>query len=503
MGAIFAAEHLATEQRVALKVLWPHVLGSTTAVESFQLEGRITARLGSDHIVRVLDAGFDEGLGVPFLSMELLRGLTLRALVGAAGALVPAEALFVLRQVASALDKAHTYVDRDGRAAPIVHRDLKPENVFISVRERADVVVKVLDFGLAKVLSESHAHSHEIKGTPLFMAREQFSHGTVTPQIDVWALGLIAFYVLAGRVYWLSGTEGSGGVTSLLNEILLLPSPPPTERAAALDLPAPWPAGFDAWFLRCLEHDPQRRFASAGKAIEALVEIFAEGAGLTEAAIAEAGAALHQKVAGALGPAHEAGAGAADATSPPVSATRLVGTGELLFDQAPGSATASGATEGVVASALTMAQPRRAFPKGVALGAACVALGVAAWLGGANKKPEASRGEVGSVAVSAAPVPSATGAAVGGGAPAITAASVDPEPPVAAATEAAASVHPPARRGPAARGATPSAPQGAASRSPLAPPGTPGAKGRGDGRQEEVRPAPPAASPAPDIYSEP
>src|SRR3954453_9761490 len=80
MGAVFVGEHTATEQRVAVKVLWPHVLGSKDAVEKFQLEAKVAGRVSSDHIVRVIDAGFDDDSRMPFLVMELLKGKTLDAL---------------------------------------------------------------------------------------------------------------------------------------------------------------------------------------------------------------------------------------------------------------------------------------------------------------------------------------------------------------------------------------------------------------------------------------
>ncbi|HEU4406606.1 MAG TPA: protein kinase [Polyangiaceae bacterium] len=272
MGVIYAAEHAATEERVALKVLWPHVLGSKAAVENFQLEARIAARLGSEHIVRILDAGYDEGSGLPYLVMELLRGQTLDALVGGRGPLAPAEVLWALRQVAQALDRAHNYVDRKGRPAPIVHRDLKPENLFLSMPEGAPAAVKVLDFGIAKVLSQSQKLSQELRGTPLFMASEQVDGGALTPQVDVWALGLIAFYLLTGQHYWLSALRPEGGLTPLFNEIVHKPLEAPSERARALGFEPPFPRSFDAWFLRCVNRDPSRRFFPAGEAVAALAE---------------------------------------------------------------------------------------------------------------------------------------------------------------------------------------------------------------------------------------
>ncbi|MCU0680712.1 MAG: protein kinase [Polyangiaceae bacterium] len=270
-GIVYEAEHVATEERVALKVLLAHVLDSPDTLENFQLEARVAARLGSEHIVRILDAGYDESLGLPYLAMELLRGQTLETLVVARGALAPPEALWVMRQVAEALDRAHGYVDRKGQPAPIVHRDLKPENLFLA-RRSGGVIVKVLDFGVAKMLSQSQKLSRELRGTPLFMASEQIEGGRVTPQLDVWAFGLIAFYVLTRRHYWLAANDPEAGMTPLFNEVLRKAFATPTDRARALGVEPPWQPAFDAWFFRCVHRTPSARFASAGAAVEALAE---------------------------------------------------------------------------------------------------------------------------------------------------------------------------------------------------------------------------------------
>src|SRR3954470_79359 len=175
MGAVFVGEHVSTDQRVAVKVLWPQVLASKDAVEKFQLEAKVAGRVSSEHIVRVIDAGFDETTRMPFLVMELLVGRTLESLVETEGPLPPAVAYEYLRQVAAGLDKAHGYVDKDGVLRPIVHRDLKPANIFLTRRESGEPLVKILDFGIAKVVSEGTNVSREVKGTPLFMAFEQAS----------------------------------------------------------------------------------------------------------------------------------------------------------------------------------------------------------------------------------------------------------------------------------------------------------------------------------------
>jgi eukaryotic-like serine/threonine-protein kinase len=296
MGVIYVAEHLATEEQVALKVLWPHVLGSKAAVESFQLEARLNARIGSEHIVRILDAGFDEKSGLPFLSMELLRGATLRALVSRRGPFSPPETIVIMRQVAKALDKAHGHVDRNGNPSPIVHRDLKPENLFLAARE-GGAVVKVLDFGIAKVLSQNQGQSQEVRGTPLFMAYEQFTRGPVTPRLDVWALGLIAFYLLTGRKYWLSATNDSAGFAPLLGEILSQPIVSPTERARGLGLSAGWPPDFDDWFAQCVNRNLDARFASAGTAAVALESALTAGAKLSKSEVVAARLDLARRIA--------------------------------------------------------------------------------------------------------------------------------------------------------------------------------------------------------------
>jgi eukaryotic-like serine/threonine-protein kinase len=279
MGVVYAAKHAVTGERVALKVLWPKAIGSRAEAKNFQLEARVASMLGGEHIVRVLDAGFDEPLGAPFLAMELLRGHTLEALVRGRGSLAPAEVFWALRQVAEALDRAHGHVDSSGRPAPIVHRDLKPENLFLAERERGEPVVKVLDFGIAKVLSERQTLSQELRGTPLFMACEQIEGGALTPRVDLWALGLIAFYLMTGRYYWHSATKPDAGFAPLFNEVLRRPFEAPSERARAFGLAPPWPPAFDPWFLRCISRDPARRFASAGAALESLSAVLGVGAG--------------------------------------------------------------------------------------------------------------------------------------------------------------------------------------------------------------------------------
>lgn len=293
-GAVYVAEQLATEARVAVKVLWPHVLQAKDAVEKFEQEARIAGRVNSEHIVRVVDAGFDDTTQMPFLVMELLIGEDLGRTVENHGALAPDQVVEYLRQTASALDRAHGYKDREGIPRPIIHRDLKPENLFVARRDNGDTVIKVLDFGIAKVLGATSNVSQEVKGTPLYMAFEQAGVGTISPRTDVWALGLIAFFLLTGQSYWRTAHMPEGSLTQLFGEVLSLPIVPPSQRLTELGRTPSLPAGFDSWFVGCVNRDPNQRFASAGEAIAALAEVFG---------IVPVGSRSAPSFAGAYGPA--------------------------------------------------------------------------------------------------------------------------------------------------------------------------------------------------------
>jgi hypothetical protein len=197
---------------------------------------------------------------MPWLVMELLEGEDLAAYASRVGSLTPTGIVPLLDQLCHALGAAHD--------AGIVHRDLKPENVYLCRSHRADVsfTVKVLDFGIAKVLSLGGATSTGAVGTPLWMAPEQAgAEGRICPATDVWALGLVVFRLLSGRPYWLSAQTIDVSAANLLREVLLEPVHPASQRSkqvggASLD------PRLDAWFSRCLTRDPAQRFPNARQA---------------------------------------------------------------------------------------------------------------------------------------------------------------------------------------------------------------------------------------------
>ncbi|WP_438042298.1 protein kinase domain-containing protein [Sorangium sp. So ce128] len=251
MGSVYLCRQHSTARQRAVKVMHPVRAVDPEERRRFEREARAPGLIGSPHIVEVLIAGVDGVTGLPYLAMELLQGETLSACVARAGPLPLAEARRVLGQLGRALEDAH--------GAGIVHRDLKPENVFLEeAGGGAAPRVKLLDFGIAKIITDARASLTAAVGTPLWMAPEQAreSQGAL-PQSDVWAYGLLAFFALTGKPFW-QGRE----VPSLLREILFEPIPTASRRAGELGLP-PFFAGFDAWFSRCVERDPLARFKSA------------------------------------------------------------------------------------------------------------------------------------------------------------------------------------------------------------------------------------------------
>ncbi|MDQ2647709.1 MAG: serine/threonine protein kinase, partial [Myxococcota bacterium] len=265
-GSVYEAEQITTERRVALKLVSGHPDDST---EYMLGEARLASRLQSENIVQIVDAGIDHATGAVFVVMDLLTGSTLGDLIDTHGPRDAKTTVDFVRQIANGLEKAHTYVDREGTPAPIVHRDLKPANIFVTRREDGSPLLKILDFGTAKMLSAKAASSRIVRGTPQFMAPEQLAGDRPTPATDIWALGLVTFYVLTGHSYWLAVARDAPA-EALFNELHVLPLVKASQRARELGSSVELPPAFDAWFARCIERQPSRRYASAARVAEEL-----------------------------------------------------------------------------------------------------------------------------------------------------------------------------------------------------------------------------------------
>ena len=264
MGAVYVAEQLSTGKQRALKLMRPELVALPELRKRFEQEARLGSLIDSDHVVEVIGAGVDEASGMPWLAMELLSGRDLEAYAVQTGPCHPGTVALIFEQLCHALGAAH--------AKGVVHRDLKLENIFLATPRRADVpfTVKILDFGIAKVLAEAKTRITAAIGTPLWMSPEQSTAGApITPASDVWPLGLIAFRLLTGKVYWKAANVAGASTIMLMRELLMDELSPASHRTAELG-GAPLPSGFDAWFAHCVERDPARRFADARVAFESL-----------------------------------------------------------------------------------------------------------------------------------------------------------------------------------------------------------------------------------------
>jgi eukaryotic-like serine/threonine-protein kinase len=251
MGTVWRAEHLTLNSPVALKLIEPSsTVQDSQALQRFMREARTAAALRSPHVVQILDYGVEDD--VPFIVMELLEGESLAERLARVGQLGMPDTARIIQQVARALARAHD--------AGIVHRDLKPANIFM-VKNDDEEVAKVLDFGIVKTRpgalgatsdGATSTQTGTLLGTPYFMSPEQLEASkAVNFKADIWALGVIAYRSVLGRLPFTGDSVGR-----LVLEICTRPLPVPSEIGSV-------PNGFDAWFARVCNRDPEKRFASA------------------------------------------------------------------------------------------------------------------------------------------------------------------------------------------------------------------------------------------------
>jgi serine/threonine-protein kinase len=205
MGQVFIADHVFLQKQVALKVLHPNMSAEPDAVERFSVEARAASLIEHENVVRVSDFGRSAD-GQLYLVMELLSGHTLSDELQR-GPVAPARARFIACAVLRGLEAAH--------ARGVVHRDLKPENVFITPRDGGEDLVKLLDFGIARMHQEGMDAQQRltkegaIMGTPLYMAPEQLRcERDVDARADLYAVGVLLYEMLSGKPPWDGKTFG-------------------------------------------------------------------------------------------------------------------------------------------------------------------------------------------------------------------------------------------------------------------------------------------------------
>ena len=267
MGMVVAATHIELGHRVAIKMMLPQAGEHPETLSRFEREARAAAGLASEHVARVTDVGrFDNGM--PFMVMEFLEGEDLEQCIARQGLLPIGELVRYFIQACIGLHDAHTH--------GIVHRDVKPANIFLARRNSGRIVVKILDFGIAKAAvtttNQSLTRTTAIMGSPQYMSPEQLSSTkTVDARTDIWSLGA-AFY------------EAATGAHAFPAEILaelyvkIITEAPRSPRELRPDVP---PA-LEAVLLKCLEKVQAQRYASMAEVQRDLERI-----DLTNYAVAE------------------------------------------------------------------------------------------------------------------------------------------------------------------------------------------------------------------------
>lgn len=255
VSELFVVEHLQIGRRFAAKALHPHLTHVPQIVDRLRLEGQALARLNHPNVVSV--EGFDTTReGRPFLIMELLRGRPLSQELAARGALPLAKALTYAVELLSALEAVH----RIG----VVHRDVTPENVFLAEAHGGKSHVKLLDFGIARVVSDAPREaprplsiptdSGTVLGSPRFLCPEGANGATLDERSDLYGAALVLYAMLAGR----GPFDHVSGDEAVMRAHAQMPPEPPSRYAREAI-----PVELDALLLRALDKDPNARFSDA------------------------------------------------------------------------------------------------------------------------------------------------------------------------------------------------------------------------------------------------
>ncbi len=253
MATVYRARHTLVDRNVAIKIINPHMASNASLKERFRREAKNTAAVSHPNIVEILDNG-ETAEGSAYLVMELLEGTTLDHHIEAGAIPAPRTAALGL-QIAQGLARAHDF--------DVIHRDLKPENIFVANLPGDRFQVKLLDFGIARSLHDTRlTNAGEIFGTPQYMAPERVSSIDAGAEADLYALGVILFEMVTGRLPF----EASDIPSYFIKHIQEIP-PRPSEFAPSC------PRRLEELILALMEKDPARRPVDAHQVIKELAAI--------------------------------------------------------------------------------------------------------------------------------------------------------------------------------------------------------------------------------------
>jgi serine/threonine protein kinase len=245
MGKVYRARHIALDRVICLKMLKPALLEDPTLVGRFEREAKAASRLNHPNGIQVLDFGRDEADGGLFIAMEYVQGKDLRIVLRDEWPLPEERLCNIMAQVLSALSEAHAH--------NVIHRDLKPENIMVEQRRDQPDFVKVLDFGIAKILDSDMpglTRNDVVCGTPQYMAPEQATGSSLDARCDLYAVGVILYQMATGHLPF-DGQNSMEVLTRHVNE----PPVPPRKRQPD----APISEAMEGLILRALEKDPAMR----------------------------------------------------------------------------------------------------------------------------------------------------------------------------------------------------------------------------------------------------
>jgi serine/threonine-protein kinase len=246
MAVVYLARHRQMERDVVIKVMHAWLMSRNNSLERFEREYKVTARLNHPNVVAIFDVG-THGKREPYIVMEYVKGQTLADLIETEGALPLNTVAKIAIQICRGLEEAHS--------VGIIHRDLKPENILLHANEERPDWVKIADFGIAHLMEAGKrlTHTGKLVGTPEYMSPEQLRDKPVDARSDMYALGVMMFEMITGRVPFTGESAEPIMMKHLLEDA---PSVHSVRKEIAEDSP------FARMVRICMEKSPESRFPS-------------------------------------------------------------------------------------------------------------------------------------------------------------------------------------------------------------------------------------------------